>query len=143
MTGERIMLVDDEEEFVAMLSKRMKARGLIVDTAATGMEALEKARSSEFDVIVLDLAMPGMDGIQTLQELLQMNSDLQVILLTGHATVQKCVEAIKLGAADFLEKPADFHELMHKIKEAITKKLLLIEQREEDDLSDILAKKCW
>ncbi len=143
MSGTRVLLVDDEELFVTALAKRMAKRGLSVDTAPDGTTALEMVRERGFDAIVLDLAMPGMDGIETLEKMLQLNPDLQVILLTGHGSVQAGVEAMKHGAVDFLEKPADFQELLQKIEQAAANKMLLVEKHAEDEVEDILRKKGW
>jgi DNA-binding NtrC family response regulator len=135
--------VDDEVEFVEVLAERLEARGLTVDTAENGEVALEKARKRPFDAILLDMAMPGMDGIQTLRGLLAINPDLQVILLTGRATLGQAVEAMKMGALDLLEKPVEITELVAKIEEAATKKSSLAEKRIDDKLSDIMRKKGW
>ena len=143
MIEDRILLVDDEDQFVVALSKRLKARGLTVEAADGGEAALELLERREFDAIVLDLAMPGMDGIQTLERVLQIDPDAQVILLTGHGSVQAARDAMRAGAADFLEKPADFSELMQKIRAAITKKMQLSNQHTEDQIADILRKKGW
>ena len=143
MSQSTVLLVDDEEDFVEVLAERLEARGLSVDTAASGELALEKAGKRPFDAIVLDMAMPGMNGIETLQGLLQINPDLQVILLTGRATLGQAVEAMKLGALDFLEKPVDIETLVVKISEAATKRSSLEEKRIEDRLSDIMRKKGW
>jgi DNA-binding NtrC family response regulator len=143
MNESTVLLVDDEEEFVEVLAERLEARGLTVDTAGDGGLALEKAGQRSFDAIVLDMAMPGMDGIETLKGLLQINPDLQVILLTGRATLGQAVEAMKLGALDFLEKPVDIETLVAKIEEAATKKSSLKEKRIADKLSDIMRKKGW
>ncbi|MGD8699922.1 MAG: response regulator, partial [Gemmatimonadales bacterium] len=118
MSESTVLLVDDEEDFVEVLAERLEARGLTVDTAANGELALEKAGKRPFDAIVLDMAMPGMNGIETLQALLQINPDLQVILLTGRATLGQAVESMKLGSLDFLEKPVDIETLVTKIAEA-------------------------
>lgn len=138
-----VLLVDDEEDFVEVLAERLEARGLSVDTAANGQLAVEKAEKRPFDAILLDMAMPGMDGIQTLQALLRINPDHQVILLTGRATLSQAVEAMKLGALDFLEKPADIETLVAKIEEAATKKSSLLDKRIADKMSDIMRKKGW
>ena len=98
MTKETVLVVDDEVEFTEILSQRMEARGMAVDTAAGGREALQKARTRSYDAIILDLSMPEMDGMETLEHLLNENPDLQVIVLTGFATIEKGVEAIKHGA---------------------------------------------
>jgi DNA-binding NtrC family response regulator len=143
MGNERILLVDDEEDFIRVLAERMEARGLRVDTAVSGAEGLDKVESKNFDAIILDLAMPGIDGIETLKRMREQNPDLQIILLTGHATVDKGVEAMKLGAVDFLEKPADIEKLMTLIKLASSKKMVLVAKRSEEQIDAILKKKGW
>jgi DNA-binding NtrC family response regulator len=143
MAKEKVLLVDDDPEFTEVLSQRMEARDVNVDTAASGPEALEKVGDASYDAIILDLSMPGMDGMETLKRLLQNNPDLQIILLTGHATLQKGVEAVKLGAMDFLEKPAELQKLMERIEQAKTIKMLLVEERTEERIKDILDSKSW
>jgi len=143
MARERVLLVDDELDFTEVLSERMNSRGVDVDTAASGREALDKVRDRSYDAVILDLAMPDMDGIETLKRLIEGNPDLQVILLTGHATVQKGVEAVQLGAMSFLEKPAEIQKLMETINEAKAKKMLLVEKRVEAKIKGILETKSW
>ena len=143
MEKEKVLLVDDELEFVRVLSERMEARGVGVDTAASGSEALDKVKGKSYDAIILDLSMPEMDGMETLKHLLGNNPDLQVILLTGYATLQKGIEATKLGAMDVLEKPADIQQLMEKIKQAKANKMLLVEKRMEERIKGILETKWW
>ena len=108
----KVLLVDDEPHFIKMLAERLSVRGFSVETAGGGSEAVERVKEEPYDAIVLDLLMPEMDGLETLKQLKEINPDLQVILLTGHGTVDKGVEAMKLGAMDFVEKPADFHDLL-------------------------------
>jgi DNA-binding NtrC family response regulator len=141
MTEEKVLLVDDEPEFTEALSERIESRGVKVDTAASGPEALEKIRSRSYDAIVLDLSMPEMDGIETLKRLLKHNPDLQVILLTGHATLEKGIEAVKLGAMDFLEKPAEIQKLMEKIEQASANRMVLVEKRMEEKMKGIMERK--
>ena len=143
MTRDRVLLVDDEESFVEILGKRLRARGLRVDTSNSGEEALEKVKTREFDVIVLDLAMPGMDGIETLKRLRQFDPDLQIILLTGHGTIEKGVEATKLGAMEFLQKPANLPDLLEHIREAGVRKAVLVEKRASEQIADVIGKKAW
>ena len=143
MAETKVLLVDDEVEFTKTLSERLESRGLKVDSANSGEEALKKIGEASYDAIFLDLAMPGMDGIETLKSLLAENPDLQVILLTGHASIDKSVEAVKLGAKDFLEKPAKIDNLIAKIKEAQTEKMLIVEKRTEDEIKKILKSKGW
>ncbi|NQT39599.1 MAG: response regulator [Planctomycetes bacterium] len=141
MANEKVLLVDDEREFTQILSERMVSRGVDVDTAASGSEAVQKAKDASYDAIILDLAMPEMDGIDTLKRLLEMNADLQVILLTGYATVQKGSEAIELGAMDFLEKPTEIHKLMEMIQRAKANKMLLVEKQSEERIKGVLEPK--
>jgi len=143
MANEKVLLVDDEEEFTSVLSERMQNRGLKVDAVASGTDALEMVEKQSYDAIIVDLQMPGIDGIETLKRMLQKNPDMQVILLTGHATLEKGIEAVKLGAVDFLEKPADLQQLLDKIKSASRKKMLLVEKRAEEDIKNIMKSKGW
>jgi len=143
MTGNKILLVDDEEEFARTMAERLEARGLRVDVAFSGTEALEQAQKKNFDAVILDLAMPGMDGIATLKKFREINPDLQIIILTGQATVEKGVEAMKLGAVDLMEKPADLKDLLAKIEDASSKKALLVEKHIDEQLKDIMGKKGW
>jgi DNA-binding NtrC family response regulator len=143
MSGPDVLLVDDEVEFVELLAERLGARGLRVETANSGPAAVARAEEKTFDAIILDLAMPGMNGIETLQRLRATNPDLQIILLTGHATIDTSVTAMKLGAVDILEKPADLATLVKKIDEASTRKRELARQRLDAQLSDILRKRGW
>lgn len=143
MEKTRVLIVDDEEDFSAALSERMNAHGLKVNTASNGADALEKVQQGAYDAIILDLVMPGMDGIETLKRIREKKPELQVILLTGQASLQKGLESMKLGALDFLEKPADFSSLMEKIKEAKAKRMVLVEKKHEKNIKNILKKKGW
>ncbi|MFC1708081.1 response regulator [Planctomycetota bacterium] len=139
----KVLLVDDEEDFVEVLSQRLETRGITTDTAQDGIDALRKIEGRSFDAIVLDLRMPGMDGIETLQRMRGLDPDLQIILLTGRATLKDGIEAMKQGAMEFLEKPVDMAKLVDILKEAQDKKLLLTEKRLEDKIKDILDSKGW
>ena len=138
-----ILLVDDEEAFLKVLSQRLESRGMKVDTSTTGEAAIEKAKAKGFDAIVLDLAMPGVDGMETLKRIKNDNPDLQIIMLTGHASVDKSVEAIKEGAVDFMEKPVDLKKLLAKIEEAKNQRVLIVEKQHEEKIKDILKSKGW
>jgi len=138
-----VLIVDDEVEFSAVIAERMISRGLVADTAESGMKALEMIKKKAYDAIILDMAMPEMDGFETLKRMLEVDKNLQIIFLTGHATVQKGVEAVKMGAVDFLEKPADLATLLGKITDAQNKKVQLFEENLQDKMSDILKKKGW
>ena len=104
--SEKVLLVDDEKEFLEIMSQRMSAMGMTVTTAGSAEQALAILGKETFDAIVMDFQMPEMDGMEALKAIKDKKPELQIILLTGYATVEKTVEAMKIGAADFLEKPA-------------------------------------
>ena len=143
MSIAKVLLVDDEKEFTETLSERLRLRDLEVYTASSGKEAIQLAEQHIFDTIILDLQMPGMDGIETLKHLLADDADQQVIVLTGHGTISKSVEALKAGAKDFFEKPIDIQTLSEKIGKAATNRLTLLEERSAHAIEDILKKKGW
>jgi len=140
---EKVLLVDDEKDFLDVMAERMRARGMEVKTASTPSEALALVANESFDAIILDLQMPEMDGLETLKKIKSKKPELQIILLTGHATVQKGVEAMKLGAMDLLEKPADLSDLTAKIQAASSKRMLLVEKQSEEKIKKILTTKAW
>ena len=136
--AERVLLVDDDEDFLEIMSERMKTRGMEVITATSAEDALERIEKDTFDAIVLDFMMPGMDGLQTLKEIKAKRPELQIILLTGYATIEKGVEAIKLGAMDVVEKPADLEVLARKIQKAEARKAGIVEKQTEERIKEIL-----
>lgn len=140
---EKVLLVDDEEEFIKTLAERMQTRGMNVTSTVSPKEALDIVNRESFDAIVLDLQMPEMDGLEVLKNLKETHPDIQIILLTGHATVQKGIEAMKLGAMDLIEKPADIATLTEKIKKAQAKKMILVEKKTEKKIQDIISRKAW
>jgi len=118
-----VMLVDDEVPFVDTMTKRLGKRNLDIVAAHSGHEAMEKLKANDkVDVIILDVKMPGMDGIETLREIKKAYPLVEVIMLTGHATVETGIEGMKLGAFDYLMKPCDIEQLMAKVQEAKAKK---------------------
>lgn len=141
--SEKVLLVDDEQDFLTVMSERMKARDMEVSTATSAKEALEKVEAEAFDAVILDLMMPEVDGIETLKMLKKKNPDLQIILLTGHATVEKGIEAMKLGAMDLIEKPADLSALTEKIKKAQAQKMIIVEKKNEERIKKIISAKGW
>jgi DNA-binding NtrC family response regulator len=140
---EKVLLIDDEVDFLENLSERMRVRGMDVSTAQTTDNAIDAVESAEYDAIVLDLQMPGMNGIDMLKVIKERHPEMQVILLTGQATLEAGIEAMKLGAMDFMEKPADINSLTEKIKKAQAKKMLIVEKKAEGKVKDILASKGW
>ena len=135
---EKILLVDDEMDFLSIMSERMKARNMDVYTASSAKEAIRLAQAESFDAVILDLQMPEMDGLEALKAIKANKPELQVILLTGHATIEKGVEAMKLGAMDLMEKPADLKILSDKIKKAQAKQLSLVEKQTREKMKEHL-----
>lgn len=122
MKGAKILLVDDEEVFVRNMSKLLTARGYKVVTANSGDAAIRILEEQSVDVIVLDLKMPGMDGLMTLKEIQKLGLFTQTLMLTGHGSIDSALEAVKLGAYDYLTKPCEIDDLVAKIEGAWEKK---------------------
>lgn len=141
--AEKVLLVDDEKDFLEVMAERMAARGIEVSTASSAAEAIRLAEKESFDAIIVDLMMPEMDGIEALKLLKKKKPETQVILLTGHATLEKGIEAMKLGAVDFLEKPADMNQLTQKIKKAHAQKMMVVEKQIEEKMKKIMGLKGW
>ena len=115
----RILVVDDEEAFAVNLTRLLKSRGFDADTAFSGRQALEKINGqAPFHVVILDVKMPGMDGISTLREIKQTSPDIEVLMLTGHATLETGIQAMRQGALDYLMKPCDIEDLCEKVNAA-------------------------
>ena len=119
----KLLMVDDEVKFLESISKRLVLKNFDVTTAVNGKEAIESAEKGFFDVAVVDFQMPGMDGAQVLRTLKEKHKYLEIIMLTGHATVDSAVECTKLGAFKYLEKPYAFEKLVEVIKEAYEARL--------------------
>lgn len=119
----RVLLIDDEEGFVAAMEKRLAHRNMQITTAFSGEEGINKlAQAPEIDVVLLDVKMPGMDGIATLREIKNRYPIVEVIMLTGHATVESAIEGMRLGAFDYLMKPCEIEDLVLKVEEAKNKR---------------------
>ena len=132
MSAPFIMLVDDEVSFVETMAKRLEKRNVKTITAFSGEEGLEKLKTNQnLDVIILDVKMPGLDGIETLKELKTVSPLTEVIMLSGNTTIDLAINAMKLGAYDFLKKPCDIEELVNKVEEVSKKK-----QIHEEKMSD-------
>ncbi len=125
----KVLLVDDEKDFLEIMATRMKARGLEITTAESVAQTLSIIEKEHFDAIVMDFQMPGMDGMEALKSIKAKSPEFHIILLTGYATVEKIVEAMKAGASDLLEKPADIEVLTAKIKKAKADKSQPIEKK--------------
>jgi len=135
--SEKVLLVDDEKDFLNIMVQRMEARGFDITTAESADQALSIIETKHFDAIVMDFQMPGMDGMKALKAIKSKKPESQIILLTGYATIEKTVEAMKAGASDFLEKPADIEVLAKKIKKAKADKHLHIEKQTKEKVKDI------
>jgi YesN/AraC family two-component response regulator len=116
--GIKILLVDDEKHFLESLTKRLKRRKQFVKTAESGPEALAQMKNESFDVVILDVKMPGMNGIEVLEKIKRDFPDTEVIMLTGHATIESGLEGVRFGAFDYLMKPTDIEVLMAKLEAA-------------------------
>jgi two-component system, OmpR family, response regulator len=125
----RVLIVDDEEDFVETIVKRLKDRGLDVVGATSGREALEAMEGREFDVAVLDVKMPGMDGIETLREMKKKNPAMEVIMLTGHGSVESGIQGLQLGAYNYVMKPVPLNDLLKQMVQAYERKLIEQERR--------------
>jgi len=126
----KLLLVDDEARFVETLSKRLTARGFDVQGALSGPQALDLLRERPFDVVLLDVWMPGMDGLEVLKEIRRLHPSVRVVLVSGNASITAAVEGIRLGATDYLLKPVEIDDVLAKVEEAFEKK------RIEEDAAD-------
>ena len=126
-----VLVVDDEQEFRELTAKRLTKRGLDASCAASGEECLAMIERHRIDVVLLDVKMPGMDGIETLRQIRQRTPLIEVVLLTGHASVDSGIEGMKLGAFDYLMKPIELDPLVDKLADAYEKKRLHEEKIEQ------------
>jgi DNA-binding NtrC family response regulator len=135
----RVLLVDDEPELVQFLSKRLKRKGLEATEATSGKEGLKLARKHNFDVAVLDLKMPEMDGLQVLRELRKIQPFIQVVMLTGHGSIETALESGREQAFRFLAKPAEFNELVTVIEEGADIKRKELRQAFDDEVAELIS----
>ena len=119
----RLLIVDDESRFLEAIATRLKKRGFAVTTATNGPDAISIARDEKFDIALLDLKMPGMDGSEVLKLLKQEHEFLEVVILTGHGSLESAVELTKLGAFGYLPKPYELEKLLDTLKEAFEARL--------------------
>ncbi len=127
-----LLMVDDEKKFLETITNRLKLKFLKITSATNGADAIEAAKEGRFDVAVIDLQMPGINGVQVLEILKKNHKYLEVLILSGHATVETAVKCTKIGAFKVLEKPCDFDKLVGAIKEAY--ELRLKKKFEKDEL---------
>ena len=139
----KILLVDDESEFVDTLAERLEARNFNTSVAYSGDNALELCKNHEFDIIILDVLMPGIGGIETLKCIKKMLPLVQVIMLTGNATVGNAILGMKHGAYDFLMKPIEIEELLQKINDAFNIKLEHENRIRQAEIENIVNRRGW
>lgn len=124
MTDFNVLLVDDEKDYIDTLLKRLKKRNLNIKGVGNGAEALDWLKDNPVDVVLLDVRMAGMDGIQVLKKIKSDYPLIEVIMLSGHASMEVAIEGMELGAFDYLMKPVDFDELLYKLQDANKKKVI-------------------
>ena len=139
--SEKVLIVDDDKAFLQILAERMQNRGMEVTTAESAAAALRLLEDESYDAVLLDLMMPEMGGIEALQIMRRKQPEIQVIFLTGHPSVSRGVEAMKLGAMDFIPKPVDMRELTEKIKQAKVSRMILVEKQSQEKIKKILTER--
>lgn len=141
MNNTKLLLVDDEKGFLDTITKRLEKREMKISAAYSGKDALAELENNKaIEVVVLDVKMPGMDGIETLVEIKKSFPLVEVIMLTGHATVETAIDGMKLGAFDYLMKPCDIDTLVSKVKDAVEKKRKHDEKIMEARMNEISGK---
>lgn len=139
----KLLLVDDEKEFTDTLAQRLEIRDFDVDVAYSGESGLELMENSDYDIVVLDVHMPGLSGNETLQRIKEKSPLIQVVMLTGNVTVEKAIAGMKLGAYDFLMKPAKTEDLIVKINEAYAIKKEHEERIHNAEIDNIISRRGW
>jgi DNA-binding NtrC family response regulator len=133
-----LLIVDDEEQFLSSISKSLEVRDFNVIAVNRGEKAVEAARSTPIDVALVDLKMPGIDGEETLKKLKAEHRWMEVIILTGHGTVDSAVECTKSGAYSYMQKPCDLDHLLEALKSAYKKRVMNKKKIEEKKMNDLL-----
>jgi len=134
MEAFRVLVVDDEPDFLETLVKRLKRRKVDASGVSSGVEAMQLLEQEHFDVVILDIRMPGMDGLETLREMKRKRPLMEVILLTGHASVESGMQGMQLGAFDYVMKPAELEDILEKARQAFERKKLHEEKVKETDV---------
>jgi two-component system response regulator CpxR len=139
----KVLLIDDEQQFVEPLSERLSTRGFYTEIALSGEEGTSLVKQKEWDVVVLDVLMPGKNGTETLRDIKQIKPLIEVIMLTGHATVESAIEGMKLGAYDYLMKPTELKDLIEKIEKAYARKAEHEERISQAEINHIVKTRGW
>ena len=139
----RILVIDDEENMRHMLSAILTRAGYDAEAAADGEQGLAMLQSDAFDCVLCDIRMPKMDGMTFLKAATAMDAGLTIIMMSAYGTIDRAIEAMKLGAVDFLEKPADMNQLTKKIKKAHAHKMMVVEKQIEEKMKKIMGLKGW
>ncbi len=134
----QLLLVDDEERFLHTTKILLEKRGVVTFTATNGADALKAMDEHRIDVVILDVKMPGIDGVAVLRKTKQKHPLVEVIMLTGHASVESAVEGLKLGAFDYVKKPCDISDLIAKVNEAHDKKHAMEEKIRKAQIDKII-----
>jgi DNA-binding response OmpR family regulator len=139
----KVLIVDDEKDFTELLSERLETRGFKTRIAFDGNEAISRLNEENADVVLLDVMMPGKSGVETLKEIKNSWPITEVIMLTGHGTVETAIEGMKLGAYDYLIKPTETDDLSQKITSAYQRKSDHEERIRQAEINKIIEHKGW
>jgi DNA-binding NtrC family response regulator len=142
MKTNKILIVDDEKNIRLTISQALADMDVETDTAVNGEEALSKLKDTEFGLVLLDLRMPGMDGMEVLEKLRKDRPDIRVVIITAHGSIDSAVDAMKLGAVDFIQKPFTPNEIRHLVSKIIKRETLDNEKKQDYESCLELAKKC-
>ncbi len=134
----QLLLVDDEERFLNTTKILLEKRGIVTFTAANGLDGLKVMGEHRIDVVILDVKMPGVDGVEVLRKAKRKHPLVEVIMLTGHASVESAIEGLKLGAFDYLLKPCNISDLIAKVNEAYDKKHAMEEKIQKAKIDKII-----
>ena len=140
--NQRILIVDDEKNIRLTMKQTLQTLGYEISTAVDGQDALKKLAVQEFDLLLLDLRMPGLDGVEVLRRVVRLRPDIRVIIVSAHGTVENAVEVIKLGAVDFIQKPFSPQELRQIVAEVLDRDQLEAAQAADYESHIALAKRC-
>lgn len=135
----QLLIVDDEERFLKTTKSLLENKECVVFTATDALRALELMKTERIDVVILDVKMPGLDGVEVLRRVKQKYPLVEVIMLTGHSTTESAVEGLKLGAFDYLIKPCDISILLEKVKQAHDKRLAVEEKIRQAKIDKIIS----